>query len=86
MNDDDHFDFLGFYIVGPDLRGRGYGMWLWQAASALAGARTMGLDAAVALAKAHGLSPVLETARMYSGPVREIAVERIFGVTSFELG
>jgi hypothetical protein len=29
---------------------------------------------------------VFETARMYSGPVRPVAVERIFGVTTFELG
>jgi Acetyltransferase (GNAT) family len=25
VNYDDHFSFLGFYIVRPDLRGRGYG-------------------------------------------------------------
>ncbi len=219
VNHDDRFAFLGFYIVRPDLRGRGYGMRLWQAALAHAGTRTMGLDgvveqqgayaksgfelaysniryggvptevqtsrttvplsevsfedivaddarvfpatrpffwlswleppkhfgravlrddklvawgvirpcrrgrkigplvaddreaaeavfsalvgeeggevfldvpqpnaAAVALAQAHGLSPVFETARMYSGPVRPIALERIFGVTTFELG
>jgi len=41
---------------------------------------------AVALAVAAGLSPVFETARMYSGPIRPLAVERIFGVTTFELG
>ncbi len=41
---------------------------------------------AVALATEHGLAPVFETARMYSGPVRPIALERVFGVTTFELG
>ena len=41
---------------------------------------------AVALARAAGLVPVFETARMYAGPVRPVAVERIFGVTTFELG
>ena len=41
---------------------------------------------AVALARAAGLSPVFETARMYAGPIRPVAVERIFGVTTFELG
>jgi GNAT superfamily N-acetyltransferase len=41
---------------------------------------------AAALASAHGLSPVFETARMYSGPVRPVALNRVFGVTSFELG
>ncbi len=43
-------------------------------------------SAAVALATEHGLTPVFETARMYSGPVRPIALERVFGVTTFELG
>ncbi len=43
-------------------------------------------DAAVALAVAHGLSPVFETARMYSGPIRPVALARVFGVTTFELG
>ncbi|MEJ2625275.1 MAG: GNAT family N-acetyltransferase, partial [Pseudolabrys sp.] len=41
---------------------------------------------AVALAEAHGLSPVFETARMYTGPIRPLALERVFGVTTFELG
>jgi GNAT superfamily N-acetyltransferase len=41
---------------------------------------------AVALAQGHGLAPVFETARMYTGPVRPMRVERVFGVTTFELG
>lgn len=41
---------------------------------------------AVALAEAFGLSPVFETARMYRGPCRELPLERIFGITTFELG
>jgi hypothetical protein len=41
---------------------------------------------ASALATAHGLSPVFETARMYSGPIRPVALERVYGVTTFELG
>jgi GNAT superfamily N-acetyltransferase len=41
---------------------------------------------AVALAQAHGLAPVFETARMYTGPVPAVALERVFGVTTFELG
>jgi GNAT superfamily N-acetyltransferase len=41
---------------------------------------------AVALATTHGLAPVFETARMYRGPIRPVAVERVFGVTTFELG
>jgi hypothetical protein len=41
---------------------------------------------AVALAIEHGLAPVFETARMYSGPIRSISLERVYGVTTFELG
>jgi len=221
VNYDDRFAFLGFYIVRPDLRGRGLGWKIWQAAIAHAGARTIGLDGvvaqqdnyrksgfnlayrnvrygghvapagapaqlvsaladvplaivaaddatvfpaprrdflsawigtrghigrallrdgalaawgvirpcraghkigplvaddraaaetvldaliaaigggevfldvpepnreAVALAQSRGLAPVFETARMYTGPVRDTAIQRIFGVTTFELG
>ena len=42
--------------------------------------------AAVALAEARGLTPSFETARMYTGPVRPVAWERVFGITTFELG
>ncbi|MBB3772354.1 GNAT superfamily N-acetyltransferase [Angulomicrobium tetraedrale] len=220
VNYDAHFAFLGFYIVRPDLRGRGIGWRLWQAGIAHAGARTIGLDgvpaqqanyasqgfhlayrnirfagrvdggdtsgeavdlarvpfaqveasdaqvfpapraaflrawltapghigravlrggrlagwgvarparqgwkiaplvaqdeaaaealfaalmaqigaddiifdvpepngAALALARRHGLAPVFETARMYTGPIRPVALDRLYGVTSFELG
>lgn len=41
---------------------------------------------AVALAETRGMKPTFETARMYTGPVRELAEERIFGVTTLELG
>jgi hypothetical protein len=41
---------------------------------------------AVALAKAHGLEPVFETARMYTGPIGPVALPRISAVTTFELG
>jgi GNAT superfamily N-acetyltransferase len=41
---------------------------------------------AVALAKACGLTPAFETARMYTGPIRPVALSRIFGITTFELG
>ncbi len=42
--------------------------------------------AASALAARHGLTPVFETARMYTGPAPTIAMDTLFGVTSFELG
>lgn len=41
---------------------------------------------AVALAEALGLKPVFETARMYTGPIPPLRIDRVFGVTSFELG
>ena len=42
--------------------------------------------AALRLAERHGLSPVFETARMYRGPAPALPLDRIFGITSFELG
>ena len=48
VNYDDRFSFLGFYIVRPELRGRGHGLRIWNAAVAHAGARTIGLDGVVA--------------------------------------
>jgi hypothetical protein len=41
---------------------------------------------AVALAQALGLEPIFETARMYTGAIRPVALSRIFGITTFELG
>src|ERR687885_877927 len=42
------FAFLGFYIVRPDLRGRGCGYRLWQAGMARLDGRTVGLDGVIA--------------------------------------
>ena len=41
---------------------------------------------AVALAQGLGLAPVFETARMYTGAIPPLRLERLFGVTTFELG
>ncbi|WP_028136952.1 GNAT family N-acetyltransferase [Bradyrhizobium japonicum] len=41
---------------------------------------------AIALAETLGLKPVFETARMYTGAIPPLRIDRIFGVCSFELG
>ncbi|ULK98609.1 GNAT family N-acetyltransferase [Bradyrhizobium sp. I71] len=41
---------------------------------------------AIALAESLCLKPVFETARMYTGPIPPLHIDRVFGVTSFELG
>lgn len=45
---DDAYAFLGFYLVRPELRGRGFGLATWRAGLEHAGARTVGLDGVVA--------------------------------------
>lgn len=41
---------------------------------------------AVVLAENHGMKLVFETARMYTGVFPDLPLNRLFGVTSFELG
>ena len=41
---------------------------------------------ALTLVTDHGLRPVFETARMYTGPAPALPLDRLFGVMSFELG
>jgi ribosomal protein S18 acetylase RimI-like enzyme len=43
-------------------------------------------SAAIALAEKYQMQVVFETARMYSGPHPALPFDRLFGVTSFELG
>jgi GNAT superfamily N-acetyltransferase len=50
------FAFLGFYIVREDLRGRGHGLRIWNAAIAHAGSRVIGLDGVVAQQQNYGKS------------------------------
>lgn len=40
----DNFAFIGFYVVAPDLRGRGLGRRIWDAALETVAGRTLGLD------------------------------------------
>jgi ribosomal protein S18 acetylase RimI-like enzyme len=44
VNYDDSYGFLGFYIVRPEYRSRGYGLAIWDAAMAHHGDRNVGLD------------------------------------------
>jgi GNAT superfamily N-acetyltransferase len=41
---------------------------------------------AVALAERHGMTPVFATVRMYTKQAPSLPLEKIFGITSFELG
>jgi ribosomal protein S18 acetylase RimI-like enzyme len=43
-------------------------------------------SAAVDLVMRHGMAPVFETARMYLGKAPDLPMNRLFGVTTFELG
>ncbi len=42
--------------------------------------------AASALAKNHGMAPVFETGRMYSREAPDVPIDKVYGITSFELG
>ncbi|MEA5097986.1 MAG: GNAT family N-acetyltransferase [Burkholderiaceae bacterium] len=42
--------------------------------------------AAVELAQRHGMTPVFETARMYTQAIPDLSPLRTFGITTFELG
>jgi len=42
--------------------------------------------AAVGLAERRGMTPVFETGRMYSRQAPAVPMEKVFGITSFELG
>jgi hypothetical protein len=70
-----------------------------KAAEAVLGALLAGADAgeifidipslnrdAIALAQDLRLAPVFETARMYTGEIPPLQLERVFGVTTLELG
>jgi Acetyltransferase (GNAT) domain/Acetyltransferase (GNAT) family len=43
----DRFGFLGFYIVNPELRGRGFGLQIWEAGMARLQGRIVGLDGVI---------------------------------------
>ena len=65
---------------------------LFQALAGQRPGQTLFLDvpeinpAAIALATHNQMSPVFETARMYTGQPPKLPMHQIFGITSFELG
>jgi len=65
---------------------------LFQGLAAAAPAGEIFLDVpepngeALALARRYAMTPVFETARMYTGPAPDVPLARIYGVTTFELG
>jgi hypothetical protein len=81
------------YKIGPLVADdRAAAETVLSALLASSGAREIFLDVpavnrdAVALAQALGLTPTFETARMYTGAIPRLRIDRVFGVTTFELG
>jgi GNAT superfamily N-acetyltransferase len=65
----DSYAFLGYYLVRPQVRGKGLGMATWQEAVPHAGERTVGLDAVPAQEQTYarsGFAPAYRT-RRYGG-------------------
>jgi hypothetical protein len=78
VNYDARFAFLGFYIVRPDLRGKGFGLQIWNAAMAHSPARVIGLDGVTAQQanyRKSGFHLAYANVR-YSGTVAAPAVSR----------
>lgn len=95
VNYGDAYAFLGFYLVRPDLRGRGYGIATWKTALAHAGSRTVGLDGVVAQQdnyRRSGFRPAYRTIR-FTGTapaadtparVRPVRQEDLAAVTAYD--
>ena len=41
---------------------------------------------AISLVKSHNMKEIFQTARMYTGVFPKLPIEKIFGITSFEIG
>jgi len=81
------------YKIGPLFAGNPQiAQTIFSALSTVAESEPVFLDvpepniAGVALAKAHGMTEVFGTARMYTRELPTLPIEQIFGVTTFELG
>ena len=94
--------FMGWGVIRPCRKGHKIGPLIadnaesattgFRALTAAVGGGEVFIDVpqpnrgGVHMAESFGLAPVFETARMYTGPVRELQLDRIYGVTTFELG
>jgi hypothetical protein len=81
------------YKIGPLFAGNPQtAEKIYSALSAFADGMPVFLDvpepnaAGMALAKAHGMTEVFGTARMYTRELPKLPIDQIFGVTTFELG
>jgi hypothetical protein len=81
------------YKIGPLMAdNEEFAEALFTALSAAAPSASIFLDTprtnegAVRLAERNGMTPVFETARMYTTAPPSIDLSRVFGITSFELG
>lgn len=65
------FGFLGFYIARPKIRGKGYGLQLWNAGMARLKGRNVGLDGVVAQQENYrksGFNPAWNNVRFEGAP------------------
>lgn len=80
------------FKVGPLFAGADAAERLFLALCEFSGGANVYLDvpegnkSAVAMAEAHGMREVFATARMYNRGIPDLPLDRIFGVTTFELG
>ncbi|AZZ98218.1 GNAT family N-acetyltransferase [Pseudoalteromonas sp. R3] len=73
---DDFFGFVGFYIVKPEYRGRGFGLKIWQAAMARLDGCNIGLDGVVEQQENYKKSgfTLAYSNRRYQGSNQRLAV------------
>jgi GNAT superfamily N-acetyltransferase len=77
------YAFLGFYVVRPDRRGKGYGFETWRAGLRHAGGRTVGLDGVPDQQDGYrkeGFSPTYTTIRYRGKPNLEHKGEDTEGI------